>query len=360
MTDADAEYFERIVDEESLRAYLTAELGAAETYDVRHHQEGHSNETLFVTWGDRELVIRRPPPGDIAENAHDVLREYQVIDALQETDVRVPVSVLACDDHSVIGSDFYAMEQQEGDVLRDEEPDRFANPAAREQVGYEAIDRLVEIHQVDYEAVGLEEGEFGYPPGFTERQVRRWSEQLMWAFQVTADDREVEDLYTVMEWLYDNVPDDEEYPNTLVHGDYKLDNLMFGPGEDPEIAAIFDWEMSTLGDPFTDLGWLLSYWRDEGDPESPLPSLAQPFLTREGYPTRRELVDRYERKTGFDFDDATFYWVLAAYKLAGLGEMFYRRYLEGNSADPMYPKMEEGVPALAEHALAIINGELTL
>ena len=118
--------------------------------------------------------------------------------------------------------------------------------------------------------------------------------------------------------------------------------------------------MSTLGDPFTDLGWLLSYWRDEGDPESPLPSLAQPFLTREGYPTRRELVDRYERKTGFYFDDATFYWVLAAYKLAGLGEMFYRRYLEGNSADPMYPKMEEGVPALAEHALAIINGELTL
>jgi aminoglycoside phosphotransferase (APT) family kinase protein len=360
MTDTDSEYFGRIVDEDSLEAYLTEELGPADTYEVRHHQEGHSNETLFVTWGDLELVLRRPPPGDIAENAHDVLREYRVMDALQETDVRVPRTVLACDDHSVIGSDFYAMEKQAGDVLRDEEIDRFATPSARERIGHEVIDRLAEIHQVDYEAVGLEEGDFGYPPGFTERQVRRWSEQLTWAFQVTADEREVEDLYEVMNWLYDNVPDDDEYPNTLVHGDYKLDNLMFAPGDEPEMVAIFDWEMSTLGDPFTDLGWMLSYWYQQKDPDPPVPSLAQPFLTREGYPSRRDLVDRYERKTGFEFDNATFYWVLATYKLAGLGEMFFRRYLEGNSADPMYPKMEAAVPALAEQALAIIDGEMSL
>jgi aminoglycoside phosphotransferase (APT) family kinase protein len=360
MTETDPEYFGRIVDEESLREYLEDELGPAETYDVRHHQEGHSNETLFVTWGDMELVIRRPPPGDIAENAHDVLREYRVMDALQETDVRVPRTVLACDDHSILGSDFYAMERQEGDVLRDEEPERFASPSAREQIGYELVDRLVEIHEVDYEAVGLEEGDFGYPPGFTQRQVRRWSEQLTWAFQVTAEEREIEELYEVMEWLYDNAPDDDEYPNTLVHGDYKLDNVMFGPGEEPEIAAIFDWEMSTLGDPFTDLGWLLSYWREEDDPDPPTRSLDQPFITREGYPSRRDLVDRYERKTGFEFDNEKFYWVLATYKLAGLGEMFFRRYLEGNSDDPMYPKMEEGVPALAERAIAIIDDEITI
>lgn len=360
MTGTDADYFERIVDTESLGAYLSGELGPVEEYDVRHHQEGHSNETLFVTWGDTELVIRRPPPGDIAENAHDVLREYRVIHALQGTNVRVPRTVLSCDDHSVIGSDFYAMERQEGDVLRDREPDRFATPEKRARIGREAVDRLVEIHSIDYESVGLEEGDFGYPPGFTRRQVKRWSEQLTWAFEVTADEREVEELYEVMEWLYDNVPDDDEYPDTLVHGDYKLDNLMFGPGDTPEIAAIFDWEMSTLGDPFTDLGWLLSYWREETDPEPPTPSLAQPFITNEGYPTRRDLVDRYERKTGYEFDNWTFYWVLATYKLAGLGEMFFRRYLEGNSDDPMYPKMEEGVPALAEQALAVIDGDLTL
>jgi aminoglycoside phosphotransferase (APT) family kinase protein len=360
MTDTSSEYFERIVDEDSLASYLEDELGPVDDYEVEHHQEGHSNETLFVTWGDLELVIRRPPPGDIAENAHDVLREYRVVDALQETDVRVPRTVLACDDHDVLGSDFYAMEKEEGDVLRDEEPDRFANPEAREQIGHEMVDRLVEIHNVDYEAVGLEEGDFGYPPEFTERQVRRWSEQLTWAFEVTAEEREVEQLYDVMNWLYDNVPEDDEYPNTLVHGDYKLDNVMFGPGDDPEIAAIFDWEMSTLGDPFTDLGWMLSYWSEAKDPEPPTPSLATEFMTREGYPTRRELVDRYERKTGFEFDNWRFYWVLAVYKLAGLGEMFFRRYLEGNSDDPMYPKMREGVPALAERARMIIDGEMEL
>ena len=360
VTDADAEYFRRIVDEESLRAYLAAELGPADRFEVSHHQEGHSNETLFVTWGDRELVVRRPPPGETADRAHDVLREYRVIDALQDTDVRVPTTVLACEDHDVIGSDFYAMEREAGDVLRDEEPDRFGNPDARERIGHELVDRLVELHRVDYDAVGLEHGDFGYPPEFTQRQVRRWSEQLTWAFEVTADEREIEALYDVMSWLYDNVPEDDTYPSTLVHGDYKLDNVMFAPGEDPEVAAIFDWEMSTLGDPFTDLGWMLSHWREPTDPEPPTPTLASTFMERDGYPTRRDLVERYERKTGFEFDDERFYWVLAVYKLAGLGEMFFRRYLEGNSDDPMYPKMREGVPALAEQATMIIDGEMTL
>jgi aminoglycoside phosphotransferase (APT) family kinase protein len=252
------------------------------------------------------------------------------------------------------------MERQEGDVLRDAEPERFRTPEHRERIGHELVDRLVEIHTVDYEAVGLEEGEFGYPPGFTQRQVRRWSEQLMWAFEVTTDVREVEGLYEVMEWLYDNVPDDETIPSTLVHGDYKLDNVMFAPGEAPEIVAIFDWELSTLGDPFTDLGWMLSFWREPTDPDPAVPYLAQPFTTREGYPTRRELIDRYERQTGYAFDDWKFYWVLATYKLAGLGEMFFRRHLEGNADDPMYPEMEDNVPALADRALAIIDGEMTL
>lgn len=359
-SDSDSAYFDRIVDPESLKTYLMAELGPEDQFDVRHHQEGHSNETLFVTWGERELVVRRPPPGDTAENAHDVLREYRVIDALQDTNVRVPRTVLACEDTSVIGSEFYAMARHEGDVLRNDEPARFADPSARERIGHEAVDRLAEIHQVDHDAVGLESGDFGYPPGFTERQVKRWSEQLTWAFEVTTDEREVDALHEVMEWLKNNVPADEEHPDTLVHGDYKLDNLLFAPGSEPEITAIFDWEMSTLGDPFTDLGWLLSYWYQPKDPEPPIPSLAQPFLTRTGYPTRRDLVDRYERQTGFEFNDVTFYWVLATYKLAALGEMFFRRYLEGNSDDPMYPKMETAVPALAEQAIAIIDGEMTL
>jgi aminoglycoside phosphotransferase (APT) family kinase protein len=356
MTDASEEYFERIVDRESLAAYLEDVLGPADgDYEVAHHQAGHSNETLFVTWGDRELVIRRPPPGETAENAHDVLREYRVIDALQDTTVEVPTTVAACDDHDVLGKDFYVMERTEGDVLREGEPERFQTPAHRQRIGEELVDRLAEIHGVDYDAVGLEAGDFGYPEGFTQRQVNRWSEQLTWAFSVTAEEREVPVLYDVMEWLQENAPAD--HPYTLVHGDYKLDNVMFAPGTPPELAGIFDWEMSTLGDPLTDLGWMLSYWWDDKDPEPPIPDLTPLFTANEGYPTRVEIVERYEEKTGIEFENERFYRTLAVYKLAGLGEMFFRRYLEGNSDDPMYPKMREGVPALADRAMRIIEGE---
>lgn len=349
------EYFSRIVDEDALATYFEGELGPVESYDVAHHQEGHSNETLFVRWGDRDLVVRRPPPGEVADTAHDVLREYRVMDALQDTPVRVPPTVLACEDHSVLGCDFYVMDRIEGDVLRTDEPERFAAPAQRRQVGEGLVDALAEIHTVDYESVGL--GDFGYPDGFTERQVERWSEQLTWAFEVTTEEREVPALYDVMDWLTENTPDPPEH--TLVQGDYKLDNVMFGPGTPPDVAAVFDWELSTLGNPLTDLGWMLSYWWDEGDPDPPsaTESLNATFMTREGYPSRQALVERYEERTGITYEHDRFYRTLAVYKLAGLGEMFFRRYLEDNADDPLYPRMETGVPQLADRAVRIIEGD---
>ena len=349
------EYFSRIVDEESVVTYFESELGRVDDYDISHHQEGHSNETLFVAWGERDLVVRRPPPGEVADTAHDVLREYRVMDALQDTDVRVPPTVLACEDQSVLGCDFYVMERVEGDVLRDDEPERFATPDSRQRIGEQLVDGLAEIHAVDYDDVGL--GEFGHPEGFTERQVERWSEQLTWAFEVTSEEREVPELYDVMEWLTENTP--EAPTHTLVQGDYKLDNVMFGPDSSPAIVAVFDWELSTLGNPLVDLGWMLSYWWDEKDPEPPdaTDSLNSTFMTRDGYPTRQELVARYEDRTGITYEDDRFYRALAVYKLAGLGEMFFRRYLEDNADDPLYPKMETGVPELADRAVRIIEGD---
>ncbi|APW98030.1 phosphotransferase family protein [Halobiforma lacisalsi AJ5] len=350
------DYYERLVDEEALAAYLTDHLGDVDDgeYAVERHQAGHSNETLFVTWGDRELVVRRPPPGETAETAHDVLREYRVTEALVDTDVPVPEPLLACEDHDVIGSDFYVMERLEGEVLREAEPDAFADADSRRRIGEELVDTLAAIHDVDYEAVGL--ADFGHPPGYTERQVERWGQQLMWAFDTTAEEREVPDLYEVGAWLQDNVP--EDHPHTLVHGDYKLDNVMFGTDDGrPELIGVFDWEMATLGDPRADLGWMLSYWRDPKDPDPVVPELTTTFMERDGYPTRQELVDRWESRTGFTFEHERFYRALAVYKLAALGEMFFRRYLEGNSDDPMYPKMEDRVPALAARAKRIIEGD---
>jgi aminoglycoside phosphotransferase (APT) family kinase protein len=356
--DADAgeapkAYFRRLVDPERLRSYLEAELGPVDAFDVRRHPAGHSNETLFVTHGDRELVIRRPPPGATAETAHDVLREYRVMDALQGTAVPLPETVLACGDRDVLGSDFYVMGKRAGDVLRDDEPERFAAPAHRRRVGEELVDGLAAIHSVDPETVGL--GDFGRPAGFTQRQVARWAKQFQWAFEVTAEDRAVPEIAEVTEWLKANVPAD--HGDTLVHGDYKLDNVMFAPGTPPNLVAVLDWELSALGDPLTDLGWLLSFWRDPGDPAPATPDLTATFMEHEGYPSRRELVVRYEDATGIEYAHDRFYRTLAVYKLGALGEMFYRRYLEGNSDDPLYPTMEERVPALAERCLRIIDGE---
>lgn len=346
------EYFDRLVDEDALEAFLGDELGHETHYDVRRHEHGHSNETLFVQWDDRELVVRRPPPGETAETAHDVLREYRILDALQRTDVPVPPTVTACDDPDVIGSPFYVMERVYGTVLRDEEPEAFASTTARTRIGRELVDTLVAIHTLEYESLGL--GEFGQPAGYTERQVKRWGKQLAWAFEVTADEREIPELERVGDWLATNCPAD--HPHTIVQGDYKLDNVMFGT-EPVELVAVFDWELSTLGDPRTDLGWMLAHWRDEHDPDPAMGEYASRFMEHPDYPTRVELVDRWESGTGFTFERDRFYRVLAVYKLAALGEMFYRRYLEGNADDPMYPKMEYAVPALADRAVRIIEGE---
>lgn len=349
----DQNYQDTLVDEQALERYFEKQLGPADTYDITYHSQGHSNETLFVTWGRKDLVLRRPPPGATAETAHDVGREYRIMDALQETEVPVPETILWCDDESVIGGEFYVMRREKGDVIRDTEPDRFAVPERRRGIGEELIDGLVSIHGVDYETVGL--GDFGRADGYIERQVDRWHNQFDWAFEVTADARPLPQLSTIADWLDSNVP--ESSANALVHGDYKPDNVMFSPDTDPEIASIFDWELSTLGDPLFDLGWLLSYWRHPSDPERAVPDLMPTFMEQEGYPTRKELLEQYERETGVEVRHQRFYRTLAVYKLAALGEMFFRRHLEGNADDPMYPKMREGVPALLERAQRIIDGE---
>lgn len=350
MTESD--YMDRLIDRDALFEYLTETVGPAESLELEYHQEGHSNETFFLEWGDRELVLRRPPAGETGEAAHDVLREYRVMDAFQDTEIPVPTTVAGCDDHDVLGADFYLMERLHGDVIRDEEPERFATPRQRELIAEEFIDTLAEIHTLDPSSVGLDD--LGYPDGYTERQVERWTKQLEWAFEVTEDDRPVPKLREIAEWLEENVPD--EYDHTLVHGDYKLDNVMFGPGTPPEIVGVFDWEMCTRGDPSMDLGWMLIHWPDADDPD-PADPMSPQHTRKEGYPTRRELLDRYESKTGLSFDHERFYRTFGVFKVAGACEMMYRRYLEGNSENPAYPKMEERVPAVADRAMRIIEGE---
>lgn len=354
MTEDDESYAEQVVDRDALEAYLETELGPADRYEVERHHGGHSNETLFLTWDGRDLVLRRPPPGETADSAHEILREYTVMDALQETDVPVPVTVRSCTDQDVLGCDFYLMERMEGVVCRWEEPDEFDTPEQREAIGEELISTLAAIHGVDIDEVGL--GEFGHPEGYTERQIDRWAEQYDWAFEVTSDVRSIPEIPELTEWLRDNVPD--EYPHALVHGDYKIDNVMFSTGASPDVVSVFDWELSTLGDPFTDLGWFLVYWpgpsegRDDDVFSAPYQYLRQP-----GYPSRRELVDRYEQLTGAAFRHDRFYRAFALYKLGGVAELLFRRHLEGSSDDQLHAEMEGRVPEMASGALAIVDGK---
>jgi aminoglycoside phosphotransferase (APT) family kinase protein len=353
MTNKETDYLDRLVDEPRLAEFLASSFGQADAYSVTRHSEGHSNETLFVEWGDQELVIRRPPPGETATTAHDILREYRVVEALQSTDVPVPPTLTACTDHDVMGSDFYVMERMDGVIPRDSEPPMVDSADSRWELGIEFVDTLARIHTVDYEAVGLEE--LGAPDGFTQRQVNRWGEQLDWAFERTESEREVPELHFVGEWLQSNCP--TSYPQTLVHGDYKLDNVMYREMLPVELIAVFDWEMATLGDPRVDLGWMLSYWRNPEDPAPIMEKYISRFMEKPEYPSRRDLVDGWEEQTGLDYDHERFYRVLAVYKIAAIDEMFYRRYLEGNSDDELYAMMEERVPVLADRAVRIIEGE---
>ena len=347
-----------LVDRTALAEFCREELGGDDETElsVAYHGDGLSNETLFVDWGGRELVLRRPPAGAHDDGAHDVLREARVMDAVAG-EVPVPAVAAPCDDPELIGSEFVLLERLDGDVLRTSEPERFATADARRAVGERLIDTLAGVHAVEYEAVGLHEGEFGYPAGYLERQVETFRQQLEeWLLPMTEHDRRVPHVRAVGEWLAENVPDEADH--TLVHGDYKLDNVMFAPGTPPVPVGVLDWELATLGDPLADLGWLLVFWRDDGDPEPVLPEgLVPTFMERPGYHSRRELVARYEGRTGREFTNERFYRGLAAYKITATCEAMYFRYRSGDADDPLYPALEEGVPALARRARRIVDGE---
>ncbi|HEX6798143.1 MAG TPA: phosphotransferase family protein [Ktedonobacterales bacterium] len=340
-----------LVDPEALARYLDTALPdtAGQPLEVERIRGGHSNETFFVTRGDARWVLRRPPRGPLLPTAHDVGREYRVLRGLIQTGVPVPRPLLLCEDTAVIGAPFYLMERAEGAVIRETLPPAFAaDESARAGLGYELVDRLAELHAVDYAAVGL--GDLGKPAGYLERQLRRWTGQLD-----ASRNRSLPDLDAVTTWLAAHLP--ESPPATIVHGDYRLDNAMYAPEPPARIVAILDWEMATLGDPLADLGYLLSFWMEQDDPTTALEDSWR-VTALPGFPTRTQLVARYAERTGRVLTDVPFYVALAIWKLAVLLEGSYKRHLAGTTDDPFFATLGEGVPALARRALAVCRGEI--
>jgi aminoglycoside phosphotransferase (APT) family kinase protein len=330
---------------EPLLAFLDAHgLGSGEV-EIEPLGDGHSNVTYLARRGDRALVVRRPPRPPLPPSAHDVLREARLLRALRGTAARVPEVLAVCDDEAVIGAPFYVMERVEGDVITTEVPAALDTPAERRRIGEELVDALVEIHAVDWRS--CLEG-FGKPSGYLERQVRRF--RGLWEHSRT---REVEAVERVGAWLEENLP--ESGPATIVHGDYRLGNTMFAAGTPARLVAVFDWEMATIGDPLADLGYLCTTWSDAGDP--PLGRFELGRVTRaEGFPTRAELVARYEERAGRTVGDLRWYSTLALWKSIVFMEGNYRRAVEGRTDDPYLKSFGEGVLVLAERAEAVAFG----
>lgn len=344
---------QQLLQPERLAPYLAEHLptsSAGDPLQAFRVRGGHSNETFFLWRGADQWVMRRPPRGPYLPTAHDVAREWRVLSALQPTAVPTPQPILFCADTGIIGEPFYLMEHLQGEVFRGQTPPWAADPATRRAVGLALVDALAQLHQVDWHAAGLEG--FGKPDGYLERQVRRWAGQL-----AGARTRDIPALDQVTQWLGDHIP--ESPPATIVHGDFRLDNAMFATDLPVRLVGILDWEMSTLGDPLADLGYLLAFWREAGDPAPALTAENAWRLTEEpGYPTRAELVAHYADCTGQTFAPGAiaFYQALAVWKMAILLEGSYKRFQTGVTDDPFFEELENGVPALAQQALAITQG----
>jgi aminoglycoside phosphotransferase (APT) family kinase protein len=342
-----------LVDPQALERYLDGRVPGDGPFEVERHRAGHSNETFFVRRSGQEWVLRRPPRGAFLPTAHDVLREHRILSALADSPVRTPRPVLACEDRSLIGAPFYLMERIHGIVVRDRLPAFVAEgtDGDRRRVGEELVDALAELHAVDWTGLGLEG--WGRATGYLGRQLRRWAGQLQLTTRLT---RPLPDLLRVAAWLDEGLP--ASPPSVIVHGDYKLDNVVLGAGPPSRVVSILDWEMATIGDPLADLGYLLSFWREPGDPPDPV-LIEQVQLTRlPGFSTREELVDRYRDRTGREVPDLTWYVVLATWKMAILLEGSYARHLAGATDDPFFAELEHGVPALARRALETAVGTM--
>ncbi|HEX8205870.1 MAG TPA: phosphotransferase family protein [Solirubrobacteraceae bacterium] len=324
---------------EPLAAFLDERGLGAGAIEVEPVGEGHSNVTFVIRRGDWEAVIRRPPRGPLPPSAHDVMREARVLRATAGQ-ARVPEVLAACDDEAVIGAPFYVMEKVEGHVVTSEVPAPLDAPEEKRRMGEELVDGLVEIHAVDWEACGLEG--FGKPTGYLERQLRRFGG--LWDHNKTRDIPAVE---KVGAWLRDNLP--ESGSATIVHGDYRLGNVMFAASSPARLNAIFDWEMATIGDPLADLGYLCTLWVDRDDP--PLGMFELSAVTRqEGFPSRADLVARYEEASGRSMTDIRWYQTLALWKSIVFMEGNYKRAVSGTTDDPFLKQFGDGVIQLAERA----------
>ena len=308
---------------------------------------GRSNLTYMVTFGDREIVLRRPPFGTKAKTAHDMGREFGILKALGETYPYVPKPYVYTDDISIIGCSFYAMERMKGIIVRQDFPPDFkSSPKKVRKLCKKLLEVHYELHAVDHRKIGLES--FGKPAGYVERQVTGWNKRYRAARTPDAPDCE-----NIMAWLQDKMPSDSEYPS-IIHNDYKLDNVVLNKDDPTEIIGVLDWEMATIGDPLMDLGGSLAYWVQKDDPPE-LQAIRLMPTDAEGALTRNELVEYYAELSGRAIDSFDFYYCFGLFRLAVIGQQIYNRYFNGHTKDDRFKDFVLGVHALEKTLMTRIK-----
>lgn len=332
---------------EKLGAFLREALGAPEgDLGIEQFPGGHSNLTYLVKIGDKEAVLRRPPFGSKVKSAHDMGREFRVLSKLAPVYPRAPRPIALCEDESILGGKFYLMERRRGMVVRRAIPEGVTvDAAAARALSTAFVSTLAELHAIDYEAVGL--GDFGKPAGYVERQITGWTRR----YQDSQTD-EIPEMTDVAAWLAANK---KESPHaSIIHNDFKYDNLILDPADLTKVIGILDWEMATIGDPLMDLGTSLCYWVEAGDPED-LRRIKMGPTDIPGSFTRRELAEAYAAQSGRDLGDIVFYYCFGLFKTAVVLQQIYYRYAKGLTKDERFATMIDGVRALARQAAAFMG-----
>lgn len=317
-----------------LADYLTQQLTNAKgSLVVEQFPSGYSNLTYLLRLGEQELVLRRPPFGANIKSAHDMGREYKVLSGLRRVYAKVPQPLLYCEDETVIGAPFYVMARVRGMVLRAQPPKGVAlTPAVMARLSEQAIDTLAELHSLDVVAAGL--ADLGRPQGYVERQISGWTRRYR-----AAQTDDVPTLEQIMPWLEQQRPGDSGA--TLIHNDYKYDNLILDPADLTKVIAVLDWEMCTLGDPLMDLGTTLGYWIEANDPPALIGMFGLTALP--GNLTRQQVLDRYKIASGRAIQQPLFYYVYGLFKIAVIIQQIYARYRQGHTKDDRFARLDQVV-----------------
>jgi len=327
---------------ERLTEYLHQQIpGETGTVIVEQFPHGHSNLTYLLKLGTREFVLRRPPFGNRVASAHDMGREFRMLSRLHLVFTAAPRPELYCEDESIIGGPFYLMERRHGLILRKKLPAGVTIDAdLARRMSCALIDNLAVLHAIDYQAAGL--SDMGKPEGYVQRQVAGWTKRYAQAQTST-----VPTIEGVAQWLGEHLP--PESGATVIHNDFKYDNVMLDTTDLTRIVAVLDWEMATLGDPLMDLGTSLGYWVEATDPV-PLQQTAFGPTALPGSLTRQGLVDRYQERTGVTVTDPTFYYCFGLFKLAVIVQQIYARFARGHTTDPRFAHLDQLVLLLGQQA----------